>query len=117
MGFPGQNPMQYQTRFPGQHPIPGQNSIQYGMVHPQNPQWTQPQRPNTSHTPQNYQIKKKIDEVHKEVQEEQRNQRQRFRNEKMEAMIVTKLYSCAYIHTHIHIHCTYRKERTSVLSL
>ena len=60
MGFPGQNPMQYQTRFPGQHPIPGQNSIQYGMVHPQNPQWTQPHRPNTSHTPQNYQIKKKL---------------------------------------------------------
>ena len=78
MGFPGQNPV---PRFPGQNPIqyqtgfPGQNPIQYGMVHPQNPQCTHPQnRPNTSHTPQNYQTQpvKKIDEVRKEVQEEQR---------------------------------------------
>ena len=37
MGFPGQNPMQYQTGFLGQNPVPGQNPIQYGMVHPQNP--------------------------------------------------------------------------------
>ena len=86
-GFPGQNPMQYQTGFPGQNPI------QYGMVHPQNPQWTHPQNnPNTSHTPQNYQTQpiKKIDEVRKEAQEEQRRRELQIQKRKMEAMNVTK---------------------------